>query len=137
VLAVEVKRVWDNQDKRSQDDARNRNKIYAAAKAQIVSHVGLHGGKFRYFVFDVFGGRSKGDGGLPIIAGDKIENIFGDLLPNYIKWERQVMRNALLQGLNSPPEIDIEEELAARVLAGSTRLPKNRKQMFDYIDKHA
>jgi hypothetical protein len=136
VLAVEAKRVWKNQDKQSKSDMRNRHKIYTSAASQIVSHVGVAGGGFRYFVFDAFGNRSKGDGGLPIIAGDKIEYIFSDLLSNYISWERQVMRNVVLQALNSPPEIEIEQELQARVLDGPTRLPKDGQQIFDYIDKH-
>jgi hypothetical protein len=137
VLAVEAKRVWDNQDKRSRSEMRDKHKLYTAAKLQIVSHAGVAGGDFRYFVFDAFGDRMKGDGGLPIIAGDKIENVFSDLLSNYVKWERQVMSNILLPRLDLAPEIEFEEELRAKVLEGSTRWPKDRQQVLDYIDRHA
>jgi hypothetical protein len=138
VLAVEAKRVWDNQDGGSQRDVRHKLATYNAAQKQIISHVGIAGGGFRFFVFDVYGTCAKGDNGLSIIAGDKIENVFSDVLWNYIDWERQVMKNALLEALNSVSnEIDAEEKLKTKVLTGQTHYPKDRDAIFAYIDAHA
>jgi hypothetical protein len=50
---------------------------------------------------------------LPIIAGDKIQSIFGRCLWNYIEWEKQVMANAIFE-IVDPEALHAEsEELAS------------------------
>jgi hypothetical protein len=99
VLAIEAKRVWGNQDDTSQTAVRNKLTLYSDPNVTpaITSHVGLPNGDFRFFVFDAYGNTPKGDGGLAVIAGDKIENIFGSAFSNYVQWERSVMANAIFE----------------------------------------
>lgn len=136
VLAVEAKRIWNNQDSASKRDVKTKFKTYNAAQSHIISQSGIVGGGFRCFVFDVFGKQRKKANGVPVIVGDEIENIFSNLLWSYIIWERQVLENAILLVLELRSDPSAEQLLESKVLAKPTRGPTSRQQIFDYIDSH-
>ena len=97
VLAVEAKRVWANQDGASKRDVHDRSLTYSRHAGQILSHLHQTNSQFRFFVFDAFGKTENGSKGLAIVAGDKIQNIFGKCLWRYIDWERAVMKDAIME----------------------------------------
>jgi hypothetical protein len=140
VLAVEAKRVWVNQSDTSQTNVRSKLKLYSdpSVTPAINSHAGLSTSDFRFFVFDVYGNTKKGSGGLPVIAGDKIENIFGDTFLRYVQWERKVMAKAILEKIDSnSQDTEPEEGLRTTILSGSLIGGKSKKDVLDYIDSHA
>ena len=140
VLAVEAKRVWVNQPDTSQKDVRSKLKLYRdpSVTPTIISHAGLSTSDFRFFVFDVYGNTKKGRGGLPVIAGDKIENIFGNTFSLYVQWERKVMAKAILEKIDSNSQnTEPEEGLRTAILSGSLIGGKSKQDVLDYIDSHA
>jgi hypothetical protein len=142
VVAVEVKRVWANQDKASQEGVKRNNKLYMnpANTPGITNHVTLLGAAFRHFVFDAYGKTDKGKEGLPVIAGDKIEHVFDRSFARYFEWERQVMANALFEKLD-PQSQNAEKEqcLKDAILSGSAGDVADRslQSILDFIDRHA
>ncbi len=59
---------------------------------------------------------------MPIIAGDKIGNIFDPILATYVEWERAVIASAILARLDQHSQLqdfDRERLLAGRLLAGA------------------
>jgi hypothetical protein len=140
VLAVEAKRVWVNQDETSQKDVRSKLKLYSDPNVTpiIISHVGLPTSDFRFFVFDAYGNTAKGNSGLSVIAGDKIENIFGNTFSSYVQWERKVMSNAIFEKFDSrSQDTELEEGLKTKILNGSLTGGKSKQDVLDYIDSHA
>ena len=140
VLAVEAKRVWDNQDKTSQMDVRSKLKLYSDPNVSpaIISKASLPNSDFRFFVFDAYGNTSKGSGGLAVISGDKIENIFGETFSSYVQWERTVMANAIFEKVDAKSQDKGREEaLTAALLDGSQVSGKSKQGILDYIDDHA
>ncbi len=141
VVAIEAKRVWANQDKASQEDVRQRKNIYTqGGNSQLIAaHVGQMGSVFRHFVFDVYGRTDRGRNGLSIIAGDKIECVFGPNIARYIEWEQRVMANALLEKLDQQRSVDhgleqhLRDALLSDVDAGCT--PKSLQEIIDFIDQ--
>jgi hypothetical protein len=140
VLAVEAKRIWANQDDASEKDVRRNFTIYSdpSATQVIISRVGMAASDFRSFVFDVYGDTKKGSRGLSVIAGDKIENIFGNTFSSYVQWERKVMSNAIFEKLDSKSQdTEHEEGLKTKILNGSLTSGKSKQDVLDYIDSHA
>jgi hypothetical protein len=147
VVAVEVKRVWANQDGTSKKGVLGKNRLYMdlANRRIITSHVSRPHAEFRHFVFDAYGKTKKGNYGLPVIAGDKIEHVFDRTFACYVEWERQIIANALLTELDPQSQnTEREKSLEKVILEGSLILDgplaatvKSRKSILDFIDKHA
>jgi hypothetical protein len=141
VLAVEAKRVWDNQPGNSQRDVKRKARLYMdpANTRTITSHVSLPNAAFRYFVFNMYGTTESWH--VPIIAGDQIEHVFNRTLAFYIQWEQQVLKNALCKELGSPQDPEAEELFRKAVLAGSPpaqgQAEDERQRILAFIDGHA
>jgi hypothetical protein len=139
VLAVEAKRVWANQPGVSQEKIKQCFATYSAASAQIAVQVRQpQNSDFRYFVFDVFGKTKQGiKGGLPIIAGDKIGNVFGRCIWNYLCWEKEVMKNALLEQIDpGNRNSDLERSLSQKITSDDPCI-SNGPAIIGFIDQHA
>jgi hypothetical protein len=139
VLAVEAKRIWINQDSGSMRDVRDRCVTCNQYAAQIISYVHQANSQFRFFVFDVFGKTKKGSKGLPIVAGDKIQHIFGKCLWSYLQWEREVMKDAIMEKVDPANRNSEQLDMLRCELIYGTDGPciSNGQEIIGYIDRHA
>ena len=143
VVAVEAKRVWSNQDKSSKGEVKQKKDLYtkAASSQLIATHVGQPGAAFRHFVFDAYGNTKKGRNGLSVIAGDKIEGVFGCTFAKYVRWEQKVLANALFVQLEQQQSVDLagEERLTQDLLADRPMgsVTRSLREVLKFIDEHA